>query len=205
MNVGRVKRPTMLKKLLASLAVGIRSGVASLVSYYRDAFDPLRQDRLTRVYNRHEFERRRRTGPQVSLILIDLDDFKAINDRHGHDTGDQVLAAVASRIRQGFSSSEDGDAVFRIGGEEFAVLVHASLFEAVGIAHRLRRGVEELVLPGPIRVSLSAGVGRQRGNEDADELFRRVDAALYEAKSLGKNRVVASLAGPERPRVRQAQ
>ncbi|MBI4618107.1 MAG: GGDEF domain-containing protein [Planctomycetes bacterium] len=176
-------------RLVSSLIVGLKSGLECMVSYWREAYDPVRQDRLTRVYNRNEFERRRRRSDGWSLVLVDLDDFKAINDSRGHGAGDLVLAAVASQIRRGV-----GDEVYRIGGEEFAVLVHAPLLVAVGVARRIRRAVAALQLPGSLRVTASVGVARQAPGEDPDACFRRTDTALYRAKRRGKNRVVASVA-----------
>ena len=174
----------MMNRFLTSLYVGVRSGLVCLLSYYREAYDPVRQDRLTRVFNRSEFVRRCQSSLGSSLILFDIDDFKKINDRHGHEVGDQVLREVAGRIRQGV-----GDRVFRIGGEEFAVLVRAPLAEAEVVASRLRESIAHLILPGSIRVTVSVGVGEWNRDEGPTDCFRRVDLALYRAKRGGKNRV----------------
>ncbi|MCA1905296.1 MAG: sensor domain-containing diguanylate cyclase [Desulfarculus sp.] len=156
-------------------------------------------DGLTGLYNRRYFESRlaseldhaRRLDNPLSLIMLDLDDFKAFNDRHGHLAGDQVLKALAAVLRL---SLREGDCACRYGGEEFAVILPASDLEGARlVAERVRAGMERGLFretPGlAAEVTLSLGVARLRDDEDAHGLVARADLALYRAKAAGKNRV----------------
>jgi diguanylate cyclase (GGDEF)-like protein len=159
-------------------------------------------DELTGLANRRRFqealgaevERSRRFGQEVGLVLLDIDDFKRVNDAHGHQQGDVVLREVAQVLRR---SSREIDVPARYGGEELAmVLPGTSLEGAYNLAERVRQGIEalELDLPGgqgTLRITASMGVAAQSG-PDADErgLVAAADEALYEAKRAGKNRTV---------------
>ena len=138
---------------------------------------------------RIEIERTRRYRTPLSLIMIDLDDFKKVNDTHGHQTGDNVLRQVAITFRK---SLRKVDYVFRYGGEEFLVLLPSTdLEEAVHTARRLKERVAAEVTP---TVTLSAGVGLWEG-EDVHNLIRKIDSRLYVAKANGKNRIEISDSG----------
>jgi len=152
-------------------------------------------DPLTGIKNRRyfidaldaEIERAKRYKHNLSLIMFDIDHFKLVNDQHGHDVGDEVLKEYTKLIS---SELRKNDAFCRIGGEEFIVILpHVKLSFAVMVAEKLRKSVEEYkkVLP----ITMSFGVVEYNFNEDKDELFKRVDNALYEAKESGRNRVVA--------------
>jgi len=159
------------------------------------------RDPLTRLYNRrkfeeflrYEFSRSIRHEHCFSLIIFDLDNFKAINDTYGHPVGDLVLEQFANLLRK---HSRKSDLVARLGGDEFAVILPETT-NAMGIvvAEKLRTilGSTELVLPsGNTRVTISVGVASYPDNgEDMDNLFQAVDVALYRAKRQGKNRVIA--------------
>jgi diguanylate cyclase (GGDEF)-like protein len=127
------------------------------------------------------------TGGAVSLIVLDLDGFKRVNDTFGHKRGDAVLRDVAYEIRKSLRSFE---LVYRIGGEEFLVLLPGvDLSEALEIAERVRHSVEE-ARPGELDLTISAGVATDAGGHITyDELFRQADVALLEAKRRGRNRV----------------
>jgi diguanylate cyclase (GGDEF)-like protein len=127
------------------------------------------------------------TGGAVSVIVLDLDGFKRVNDTYGHGRGDAVLRAAAYEIRKSLRSFE---LVYRIGGEEFLVLLPGvDLSEALEIAERVRHAVEE-ARPGELELTISAGVAAEAGGHISyDELFRAADAALLEAKRRGRNRV----------------
>jgi diguanylate cyclase (GGDEF)-like protein len=141
----------------------------------------------------------RRERQAISLILVDVDHFKSINDRYGHKVGDEVLQQLAGYLRQG---SREMDVVARFGGEEFLLLLPGvDAGAALEIAERIRSDVasldmdvsEELrpkVPPGGIRVTLSLGIGSVQPGEAPDLVIRRVDEALYRAKGGGRNRVV---------------
>lgn len=157
-------------------------------------------DGLTGMQNRRFFDEALREylaafGPidrPVGLMIIDLDHFKAINDTHGHDIGDKVLKEVSSCLRE---LTRYHDVVARLGGEEFAI-VAANLNDAglIAFAERIRKAVSSLVvINGNIRLKVTASVGLAvwDGKESADDLYRRADKRLYQAKGLGRNRVCA--------------
>jgi ammonium transporter, Amt family len=135
--------------------------------------------------------RARRLGGPLTVVLADLDDFKPINDRHGHHAGDAVLVGFADVIRD---HVRDVDVAGRLGGEEFALLLpETDLDGARSGAERLRRSLEERDLAlsdGHVeRVTASFGVAQLEAGQSGDELLRAADAALYRAKAEGKNRV----------------
>ena len=151
-------------------------------------------DSLTGLLNRHWLEMNQSRLQGISVIAIDIDHFKQINDRHGHPAGDQVLKAVAETLRLG---TRPHDAVMRLGGEEFAVVVDLSRTEATPeqLAERLRASVAELRLEitshqsSFLKVQISLGVATQQAGETWEELIGRADQALYAAKQGGRNRV----------------
>ncbi|QEL23216.1 GGDEF domain-containing protein [Bosea sp. F3-2] len=167
-------------------------------------------DGLTGVLNRGALERlvqklvRRPHGPdQVGLVLVDIDHFKAINDRFGHAAGDQALRSVAQRLQQGLRGS---DVIARFGGEEFAILVldgnAGDLALLTEIAERLRHLIEARPVPldteTEIAITASLGVATAQATPGMWEpLLKAADAALYRAKREGRNRVGIDAAGVE--------
>lgn len=157
-----------------------------------------RQDPLTRVANRRALSeagqkamgRARRQGTPLAVLMIDVDHFKAVNDRWGHGTGDRLLTAVAGAIGGALRSS---DLLGRVGGEEFAVLLpEAGMDAATGVAERIRKTVEALVVDsdqGPVTCTISAGVAQFDTQPHWDRLIDDADRALYRAKTGGRNRV----------------
>jgi len=157
-------------------------------------------DDLTQLTNRRGFmqalegEVRRgdRFGGSLSLVLLDLDDFKLINDGYGHHTGDEVLREVARTLQ---NRVRDVDVPGRLGGEEFAVLLpQTDLPGGKRLAESLRAAVERARIATADRLTVTAsfGVVARSAGESAAELLQRADVALYRAKRAGKNRVVAS-------------
>jgi diguanylate cyclase (GGDEF)-like protein len=160
-------------------------------------------DDLTGLFNHRRFqevmtgevERARRYGHELGLIMLDIDNFKEVNDAYGHLQGDMVLGEVARVLRQ---SSRDVDEPARYGGEEMAVaLPQTDLEGSYQFAERVRRRIEALELPllnggGALRVTASFGVASlaTAGTADKDALVAAADRALYEAKRAGKNRTV---------------
>ena len=150
------------------------------------------KDPLTGLFNRRFFNiyllTRLQTSIEedkpVSFILLDIDNFKKLNDTHGHAFGDKVLRHVARILRQ---SIRKEDVALRWGGEEFGIFVNAPLEEAKKLAERIRKRLEESPVDG-VKITASFGVGEYRG-EDPKEFFQKVDQALYRAKKMGKNRV----------------
>lgn len=156
------------------------------------------RDPLTGALNRRAFleraeselDRCSRDGAPLSFVIVDLDHFKNVNDTWGHAAGDEVLKTLAETCR---SVLRPADAFGRFGGEEFvALLPDADADDAADIAERLRRLTEESEIATPegvIRVTLSAGYTTAFPGDTPDDLVRRADAALYESKRSGRNRV----------------
>lgn len=154
-------------------------------------------DPLTGTHNRRAFfERadqaclRAQGGKPLSAIIFDIDHFKRINDMHGHDVGDEVLRGITRAVAV-------GNAVLgRLGGEEFAILLEgASLPEAAALAEHLRARIAALrfdAAPNLLTVTSSFGVSEWEPGDTIDTLLKRADAALYEAKNAGRNRVVSA-------------
>jgi diguanylate cyclase (GGDEF)-like protein len=155
-------------------------------------------DPLTGTYNRRHLEERsdemirlRQSKSQsASMLLIDVDHFKGINDKYGHDIGDFVLQELVAKIRV---QLRNGDEVFRLGGEEFVILLpSASQGVAVELAEKIRRGVPDIQVQGSDAVTVSIGVAELSHQESASNWLKRCDDALYRAKNEGRNRVVSS-------------
>jgi len=156
-------------------------------------------DPLTGLYNRRffqprldvEIERAKRYGRVSSLVMLDVDNFKEINDQRGHQFGDRVLAEVGKILKGNVRAS---DIVCRYGGEEFAVLLPETPLEQAGLAaEKLRTCLKEGFQEGrdPVALTVSLGVASypSPGVADGNDLVRRADAALYEAKGRGRDRV----------------
>jgi diguanylate cyclase (GGDEF)-like protein len=168
--------------------------------YHAKLFDFAARDALTGMYNKrfvvNELENycriARRSQRAFSVIMLDIDDFKQINDCYGHLSGDEYLKRLAGLIRQ---TLRDQDIAGRIGGEEFLIVLPETAIEgAMQLAVRIRKNVEEfvLILQGKeVRTTISAGVCQyQRGMKDVKELLDLADQALYEAKRAEKNKVM---------------
>jgi diguanylate cyclase (GGDEF)-like protein len=168
--------------------------------YHREAavLDPLtgllnRSSLLPRF--REISEQARLTRRPVSLLMCDIDTFKAINDTYGHDRGDAVLRDVAYQMRRQLRSFE---LIYRLGGEEFLVLLPGVGDErAKEIAERLRVAVQDMASDG-VPITISVGVSAGSGDAvEFDRLFKAADMALYDAKRTGRNRVIVSLPAGE--------
>jgi diguanylate cyclase (GGDEF)-like protein len=187
------------------------AGDAQRVEQERDALqERVFIDELTGLFNhryfreqiRFEYARARRYGRTLSLIFVDLDHFKRVNDTHGHVVGDSVLRQVADLVQAQLRASDIPVRVgrepvpVRYGGEELVVILpETDLANALTIAERIRTAAEISPHPAPgaessIKVTLSAGVACM-GADDAEawDLVRRADEALYRAKAAGRNRV----------------
>lgn len=194
-------RLTLTLAVLALLTALLVLLMLALVRLYWRTRRQSQEDGLTGLLNRHrsmvlcgiEIERARRHGQALSLLMFDLDEFKAINDRLGHAAGDLVLRRVAALTR---GSLRRGDVAGRIGGEEFLlVLPHTDAAAAMHLAERLRALFErEIEVAEGWRATASFGVATLQDGMDADALLQRADQALYRAKQRGRNR--AELAEP---------
>lgn len=161
-------------------------------------------DSLTKLYTRGHFSQRFETEVRraknyahpLSILLLDLDHFKSVNDTHGHPAGDIILMRVGEILRQSVRSS---DIVARFGGEEFVVIMtSAGKEQALSFGENLRKTIESTMfkIPGrdtPLRMTISGGVATypKDGDTTAD-LLRVADKALYEAKQAGRNRIVVT-------------
>jgi diguanylate cyclase (GGDEF)-like protein len=189
-----VTKPFRSRELLARVRIQVE---------YRRAMEQLRRvavtDELTGLPNRRAFfERAARLFDAATVrpmplaaLMLDLDHFKAINDRYGHAVGDQALRCFAQGISRQLPPHV---LVGRLGGEEFAVLLSAGdASRADALAERIRRAVTEMRLEPPandVRMTVSIGVSQLReGSEDLDDLLRRADDRLFQAKRNGRNRV----------------
>ncbi|MGE3624064.1 MAG: PleD family two-component system response regulator [Bdellovibrionales bacterium] len=165
-------------------------------------------DPLTGAFNRRYLEahipklaaRCRAVSKPLSVLMVDIDHFKKVNDAHGHAAGDHVLKEVVNRITLGLRPS---DLVTRLGGEEFAIIMpETDIGSALNIAERLRKRVANTPVEGadgappiPVTVSIGIAVAEPDANEELQALFRRADQALYEAKNTGRNRIVSEKTG----------
>lgn len=184
--------------LIVLVTVGL---IFYAVSHYQRRLEEMAStDKLTGLVNRQVFDealglalqRLRRQEDQFALLIIDIDHFKSVNDTYGHLVGDGVLVDVAGLIRK---ATRDSDLVCRWGGEEIIVLAHqCPLADAVRRAEDIRQLVEAHTIETQgqtVRVTVSAGVAACHDGDTADSLINRADAALYEAKNTGRNRVIA--------------
>jgi diguanylate cyclase (GGDEF)-like protein len=155
-------------------------------------------DSLTGLQNRRRFHehlarevaRAGRYGRNLALIVIDLDNFKAVNDHVGHLAGDAVLAEVAKQVQ---ATVRTADIACRVGGDEFAVIMPESgVPEAEMLANRIAETVSQHSLRQAEPLRVSAGVAEIRPGDDAKAFFERADEALYAAKEAGKARTISA-------------
>jgi diguanylate cyclase (GGDEF)-like protein len=191
--------PESTRRILGGAAMEASVALARAYSH-RDAEARASTDALTGLPNRRYFDefvgllaQRRRAGDAVGILMVDIDRFKALNDKHGHATGDMVLRSVASAI---VSAVREDDVPARFGGEEFVVLLrNPGPGVAVEVGERIRAAVRGLDLRrlGVGTVSVSIGVAvAQTPDEAIESLIDVADRALYSAKRAGRDRVVAA-------------
>lgn len=160
----------------------------------REALEKLSvTDFLTNTYNRRyfikkleeEIERSKRTGRDFSLAMLDVDWFKTINDRFGHNAGDHVLKSIADFIKNRIRSA---DCLARWGGEEFMILLtDTSIIKAHGLLEELRQGISKISIPGVDNFTGSFGAVGYTPDDTADTMVHKADNMMYEAKSAGRN------------------
>jgi diguanylate cyclase (GGDEF)-like protein len=140
------------------------------------------------------------SGRDVSLLFVDIDDFKAVNDRYGHDGGDAILVEIGRRLSQ---ATRGDDLVARLGGDEFVIVAQGITPEAaIGLGHRALGEMEAPFVLGTqqVRVTVSVGLSRTDGVvTDPAELLRSADRAMFDAKAEGKNRMVSTTEPPVAP------
>lgn len=203
-------RPVEKNELVARVSTQIKRKlyIDQLRSSFQASLEMAVTDQLTGLYNRRYlashlsamFDRAFWTGRPLSILIMDLDHFKSVNDTYGHDAGDKVLQEFSERIK---SSVRGIDLACRYGGEEFLIAMPDTDKRFAGIvAERLRQEVEdqEIMLNGgrdTLKVTVSIGIAcSEDGPKDdtAQKLIKRADEALYEAKSSGRNKVIQSAA-----------
>jgi diguanylate cyclase (GGDEF)-like protein/PAS domain S-box-containing protein len=154
-------------------------------------------DSLTGAYNRRKFDdelnfiitEREKHAMSFSLIFLDIDYFKKVNDLFGHKTGDSVLQDISELIRKNIRTT---DTLFRWGGEEFMIILpETDLKNAIAIAEKIRSKIEGHSFGFTHKITISLGVGEYKPDEDTDQILMRLDDALMKAKAEGRNRVVA--------------
>lgn len=185
---------SLLESLISLLLYPLKNALT-----YEQALAAAFVDPLTGIGNRASLDRNlhrelqmaHRHGDELSILLLDLDHFKQINDNHGHSTGDEILRQVAQLLEY---TCRETDRVFRFGGEEFLVLLPKTHHcGARVIAERLRQAVHSIKLElkhATIEPTVSIGIAKLKDSDKVSELFERADQALYSAKSGGRNRVV---------------
>ena len=151
-------------------------------------------DRMTKLFNRVEIQDRIRThlesGQPLSLVMIDIDNFKRVNDTYGHKEGDNVILGLSDLFRKGIAEHNPDASAGRWGGEEFMLLFPYKLDYAIKAAEKLLEDFSALEFPLAGHQTISVGVTTAKPGEPLDDLLVRVDKALYEAKRTGKNRYV---------------
>jgi len=153
------------------------------------------QDGLTGLYNRFHFNQvynfliNNLYSPEktFSMMIIDIDNFKKINDTYGHDKGDEILKKIGDII---IKTIRKTDFAFRYGGEEFVIIFpHTKLEKGFNIAERIRKSISKNIIINSKPVTISGGIGEYKGEKPID-FFRKIDEALYKAKNNGKNKIV---------------
>lgn len=185
-----------IESLLCLLVYPLRNALL-----YKAALEQAMRDTLTGTLNRAAFDTmldkeidiaQRHSNP-LSLLVLDIDHFKNINDTFGHAMGDNALKALVARVNDKIRSS---DILFRYGGEEFTIVLSNTSSEgAVLLAERIREAVEEMVYISDgitMDFTVSIGVSTLAEKEDGSSLFERADKALYQAKHSGRNRVITA-------------
>ncbi|WP_373073222.1 diguanylate cyclase [Sulfurimonas sp.] len=176
--------------------LGIARDITELHLAQKKIKDQTYVDELTKLYNRKSYNKRveellslkKRYKTKFSMIMFDIDDFKQVNDTYGHKVGDEVLVKLSNIVK---SQLRENDYVFRIGGEEFVVLLtETGLESAVSVAEKLRKNISEKLDEVTDRtITVSLGVSESNESDTEDTIFRRVDRLLYKSKNSGKNRV----------------
>ena len=191
------KELQLLEMLIGCLILPIRNALT-----YRQAIQSALQDTLTGVGNRLALEnnlerdiaRARRQKQPLSVLIVDIDKFKRVNDNHGHSAGDHVLKAVAQQMTLCCRDADSTYHTYRYGGEEFVILLNNTSAKGSAIvAERLRKSIEAMTSSyddNTIDVTVSIGVTSLLKDDSLSTLFSRADKALYQAKNNGRNQVI---------------
>lgn len=184
----------LIEELLCKLVYPLRN-----CQQYQQALDAAMTDKLTGMPNREAFDWHldreidlaKRLNLPLSLLVVDIDNFKAINDAYGHSSGDRALTLIAQTL---INCLRRSDIAFRYGGEEFTVVLsHCDRNTALQVAERLRQAVSQVTCHDGSRsfsLTVSIGLAMLKSDENSYQLFDRADKALYQAKSEGRNRII---------------
>ena len=192
--LARVRTNILQKRYADLLRESVRQSIE--MALY-DPLTGLNNRRFLEIQLQAMIETARQRQTPLTLMILDIDHFKHVNDRLGHDAGDEVLKAFAARLQ---ANARSGDVVCRLGGEEFvAVMPGVAVDQASKIAERTRVSVESQGFAingagGSIPLTVSIGLAELNDGCDAADLYRRADRALYRAKSQGRNRVTEDAA-----------
>ncbi len=203
-----LSRPVDKQELAARVETQLRRWQYSqkLRTHVKQSMELAIADPLTGLFNRRYMQTQMQTlvdnaenrGKSLSILTLDVDFFKTVNDKHGHDAGDSVLVEITDRVKKNIRKL---DMACRIGGEEFVVILpDTDAFVAEKVAERLRRSIGSKAFSVPnqhkkIEITISIGVATFLGPKDTQEkLYKRADEALYEAKANGRNKVVSHAA-----------
>jgi diguanylate cyclase (GGDEF)-like protein len=191
----------MTNRVFSLAVIGVTVfGMGKLADYEQRLLIESMTDPLTGLLNRRYFNeqiqkeaaRSRRHGLRFSVLMLDIDHFKRINDTYGHPVGDLAIKAVASVCNKALRPQ---DILARYGGEEFVIaLPHTDAEGAGAVAERIRQAVEQIELaaePAPVRFTVSIGVATYKKDLPFEQIVGRADQALYQAKQTGRNRVVS--------------
>ncbi|MDP2893192.1 MAG: cache domain-containing protein [Sulfurimonas sp.] len=190
------KKSNELQELNEELEEKIHHRTQELEDAYIKMQHIANTDSLTQIKNRYSFlnafnaelQKHKKEQREFPLIMFDIDHFKLINDNYGHDVGDIVIVEITQAVRE---CLRENDIFGRIGGEEFMIfLPYTSIYLAEEIAQRVRKAVEEYPFSVIEHVTISLGVATYINGEEGSDMLKRVDTALYEAKTQGRNRVV---------------
>ena len=189
-------------KLETKIDIHTKDEIGELASVLGRMTDELKHlattDRLTQTYNRMKFEeimpmemdRARRYHRLLSVSFFDIDDFKKVNDTYGHSAGDHVLKTMADIVKKNIRKTTY---LFRWGGEEFIIVIPEADINGAGIlAERIRKALEDYRFEGVGTVTVSFGITQFKDEDTADSLLKRADAAVYQAKAKGRNRIEIS-------------
>lgn len=199
-NYSLTKEDEEFLKSIASLLIPVAEREKWILSLQKktELFkDKAYRDMLTRLYRRDiltdliekEFYRSKRYGYHFSILMMDVDDFKKINDAYGHLVGDRTLKLIGKTIKK---TMRKADIAVRYGGEEFLIILpHTDLNVARKVAERIRKAVEKFNVNGT-KVTVSIGIADNSSSSNLEELINEADKALYTAKRRGKNRVVVA-------------
>ena len=190
-----IRRKQKLEENNRLLEERVRQRTKELAIANKELEHSLRHDPLTKIFNRlaftealsKEFKRMQRSQNPFSIILMDVDNFKKVNDSYGHSTGDEVLVKIAATMKQ---TIRETDLVARLGGEEFVVLLPDTSENAVIVAEKIKTAVAGFDHPKAGQVTISAGIATsQLEDADGEVALNKADKAMYQAKESGRNNV----------------